>query len=92
MDPPRSVSEVKSLLGMAQYSSRFIPNFSELTTPLRKLTHQGGQWKWSSTEQSAFDKLKETLSSSSMLGYYEAGLETKLIVDASPNGLGLILV
>ena len=33
MDPPRSVSEVKSLLGMAQYSSRFIPNFSELTTP-----------------------------------------------------------
>ena len=26
MDPPRSVSEVKSLLGMAQYSSRFIPN------------------------------------------------------------------
>ena len=82
MDPSRSVSEVKSLLGMAQYSLRFIPKFSELTTPLRKLTHQGVQWKWSSTEQSAFDKLKETLSSSPVLGHYEAG----------PNGLSLILV
>lgn len=68
MDPPRNVSEVKSLLDMAQYSSRFISNFSELTTPLHKLTHQGVDWKWSSTEQSAFDKLKETLSSSSVLG------------------------
>ena len=35
------VSEVRSLLGIVQYSARFIPNFAEMTTPLRKLTHQG---------------------------------------------------
>ena len=40
----------------------------------------------------AFDKLNETLSCSSVLEYYEAGLETKLLVDAGPNGLGSILV
>ena len=56
------------------------------------LTHQGVKWSWSSTEQAAFDILKHTLSSDTVLGYYEAGLETKLLVDAGPNGLGLILL
>ena len=89
---PKNVSEVRFLLGMAQYSSRFIPNFSELTTPLRKLNHQGTSWKWSPTEQRAFDKLKGALSSDSVLGYYKVGAESKLQVDASSNGLGLILL
>ena len=68
MDPPKDVSEVRSLLGMSQYSARFIPNFAEVTAPLRKLTHQGVKWKWSSTEQAAFDKLTDTLSSDTVLG------------------------
>ena len=92
MDPPKNVSEVPSLLGIAQYSARFIPNFAEMTRPLRKLTHQGVKWCWSSTEQAAFDKLKDTLSSDTVLGYYEAGLETRFLVDSGPNGLGLVLL
>lgn len=92
MDPPKNVTEVRSLLGMAQYSSRFIPNFSELTMPLRSLTHHGAKWKWTETEQKAFEQLKSALSSDAVLTYYEVGLETKLQVDADPNGLGLILL
>ena len=92
MDMLKNASEVRSLLGMAQYSARFIPNFAEITTLLRKLTHQGAKWRWFSTEQAAFDKLKDTLSSNTVLGYYEAGLETRLLVDAGPNGLGLVLL
>ena len=77
---------------MAQYSARSIPKFAELTTLLCNLTHQGVKWRWSTTEQAAFDKLKDTLSRDTVLGYYEMGLETKLQVDAGPNGLGLILM
>ena len=77
---------------MAQYSARFIPNFAEMTTPLRDLTHQGAKWRWSQTEQAAFEKLKDTLSSETVLGYYETGQDTKLLVDAGPNGLGLVLM
>ena len=43
MQPPRNVSEVKSLLGMTQYVSRFIPNYASITTPLRTLTHQNAK-------------------------------------------------
>ena len=35
---PSSVKEVRSFLGMATYCAKFIPNFSDLTEPLRELT------------------------------------------------------
>ncbi|XP_047494982.1 uncharacterized protein LOC125043072 [Penaeus chinensis] len=50
MAPPTDVSEVRSLLGMAQYVSGFIPNFAYVTTPLRRLTHQDVPWSWSRKE------------------------------------------
>lgn len=37
-------------------------------------------------------ELKDTLSSDTVLGYYEPDQETKLLVDASTNGLGLFLL
>ena len=63
-----------------------------MTTPLHKLPHQGVKWCWSSTERAAFEKLKDTLPSDTVLGYYEAGLETRLLVNTGPNGLGLVLL
>ena len=35
---PSTVSEVRSLLGMANYCRRFIPSYSTITQPLRELT------------------------------------------------------
>ena len=40
MSPPQSASEVKSLLGMVQYVSRFIPQHATTAAPLRNLTKQ----------------------------------------------------
>ena len=34
---PTTVSEVRSLLGMANYSSKFIKNYATITEPLREL-------------------------------------------------------
>ena len=91
MPEPQNESEIRSLLGMAQYSSQFIPNYSELVTPLRKLTHKDTKWKWAREEQKAFEELRNALSEEATLCYYETGLPTKLAVDAGPHGLGLIL-
>ena len=38
--PPSSAKDIMSLLGMAQYVSRFIPNYASVSAPLRKLTHK----------------------------------------------------
>ena len=51
--PPQNASDVKSLLGMTQYVSRFIPNYATSTAPLRFLTRQDTPWKWEQEEQKA---------------------------------------
>ena len=89
--PPENVSEVRSFLGMTQYVSRFIPDYATMTEPLRKLTRQDCVWKWSQTEQQAFDNLKQSLTQTPVMAYFNPKQETTVLVDASPVGLGAIL-
>ena len=91
MNPPQSASKVKSLLGMAQYISRFIPGYAKITAPLRNLTKQGVEWEWTENEQTALDNLKETLTGDKVMTYFDPGKKTEIVVDASPVGLGGIL-
>ena len=37
---------VRRLLGMIRYLEKFMPNLSQLTSPLRKLTHTDVEWSW----------------------------------------------
>ena len=88
---PTNSAEVRSLLGLATYCSRFIQNFSSITEPMRKLTKEGTQFVWTESQQSAFDKLKASLTADSTMAYFDPKLPTEVIVDASPVGLGAIL-
>ena len=45
-DPPTSVTDVRWLLGMTNYVSRFIRNYADIVAPLRDLTHKGVEFKW----------------------------------------------
>ncbi|KAJ8387608.1 hypothetical protein AAFF_G00153040 [Aldrovandia affinis] len=49
---PTNVSEVRSLLGMANYSARFIKDFATITQPLRELTKKTVRWTWAEEHQS----------------------------------------
>lgn len=44
--PPQSVSEVRSFLGLTNYCSRYIPNYSSITYPLRQLTKADTKFRW----------------------------------------------
>ena len=44
--PPSNVSELYSLLGMASYCPRFIPDFAAITHPLCELTKKNIKWAW----------------------------------------------
>ncbi len=54
---PTSIHDVRSLLGMANYSSRYIANFATITAPLRELTKKNTQFEWQDIHQKAFEKL-----------------------------------
>lgn len=90
--PPQNHSEVKSQLGMAQYVSRFIPNYATITTPLRLLTRQDTPWKWEQEEQRALNELKEALVGDQAMSYFDPRKKTEIIVVASPFGLGGLLI
>ena len=88
---PSNAEEVRSFLGMANYSARFIKNFSTIAAPLRELTRSKVEWRWRKREQEAFMKIKNSLLDSATLAYYEVGADTEVVVDASPVGLGAVL-
>ena len=82
---------MRSFFGMMNYSGRLFPNYATTCEPLRRLTQQGVPWEGSSEQQTAFQKLKDTLSANTVLAYYDPNKETKIVVDASPVGLAAIL-
>ena len=87
-DPPTSVSDVRSLLGMTNYVSRFIRNYADIVSPLRDLTHNGFEFK---VHQKGLDQLKCSLNSDEVMAYFDPQKKTVLFVDPSPVGLGAML-
>ena len=88
---PESVSEVRSFLGLVNYSGRFIPDLATLSEPLRRLTKKDVEFQWGPEQAAAFQKLKNELARAEILGYYDKDAETRVITDASPVGLGAVL-
>ena len=89
---PKNVSEVRSFLGMAQYSARFIPDFATVTERLRVLAKKETEWVWGKTQMSAFQEVKDRLAECATTAYFEVGKDRKVLVYASPVGLAALLV
>ena len=47
---------------------------------------------WDQEQQHSFDELKKRLAGAETLGYFDKNVHTKVIADASPVGLGAVLV
>lgn len=91
IEAPKNASEVRSFLGMLNYSSRFIPNYATVSEPLRRLTRQDTQWTWSKEQEEAFESLKGKLTDSPVMAYFDPSQSINIITDASPVGVGAIL-
>ncbi|XP_055604197.1 uncharacterized protein K02A2.6-like [Uranotaenia lowii] len=89
---PKSGEEVRSFLGLVNYISKFIPDVATLTFPLRQLTVQKHNFVWEPEHQKAFEKLKDHMVSPTTLGYFNDSDRTQLVADASPVGLGAVLI
>ena len=87
---PTTPTEVRSFLGMVGFSARFIPNFATLAEPLQATSRQGVPW--GNEQEASFKELKRQLASAPILAYFDKDAHTRVIVDASPVGLGAVLV
>ena len=89
---PTNVAEVRSFLGLVNFTARFIPDLATVSAPLRQLTKSGEPFVWGLEQQQSFDELKKRLSSAETLGYFDKNAPAKVIADGSPVGLGAVLV
>ena len=89
---PTTASEVRSFLGLVNFSARFIPNLASIAEPLRMLTRSGQKFIWGPQQGKAFQMLKAKLSNVGILAHFQKHAATEVIVNASPVGLGAVIV
>ena len=89
---PRTVTELKSFLGLISFYHCFVKNFATIASSLYDLTKKGAQFTWSASTREAFNTLKSEVAANVILNKIDG--EAKLIVevDASPVGVGAVLL
>lgn len=92
MSSPKNTKELERFLGMATYVSKFIPNFSQISNPLRLLLKKNVHFSWLDQHEQIFEKLKHLITTAPVLGYYDVRKPVTLSVDASQDGLGAVLL
>ena len=91
MSAPSNAKEVRSFLGMVNYSSKYIKDYATLTASLRELTKKSVPFTWTTEHQTAFEQLKLALTQAPVMGYFDLSKDTYVTVDASPMGISAIL-
>ena len=90
--PPENVKDLQRFLGMVQYLSPFVAHLADHTDALRGLLRKDSEWQWNATHQRAFEALKERISESTTLTYFDSRKPTVIQVDASQKGIGAALL
>ena len=88
---PKTLTQLRSFLGLASYYRKFIKGFSGIAGPLNKLLKKNVIFHWTVQQQQAFEDLKNRLTSSLILIYPDWTKEFVLFTDASTFALGAVL-
>ncbi|XP_040940739.1 uncharacterized mitochondrial protein AtMg00860-like [Gossypium hirsutum] len=83
----RTVSEVRSFLGLAGYYHHFIEGFLSIASPLTKLLQKNTTFEWTDERQKCFEKLKSVLTEVPVLTQSISSKEYVVYSDASYMGL-----
>ena len=91
MAAPKTRKQLRSFLGLVNYYRDLTRRRSELLAPLTKLTSNKVQYKWTQTEQTAFDKIKMAVSKDTIPNYHDFSKTFEIHTDASKTQLGAVI-
>src|SRR6202161_2397273 len=88
---PSNKKEVQSFLGFINFYRRFIEGFSHIAWPLYDLTKADSAFQWSSEEKSAFDMLRDRITSAPILSLPDNSRPYCVEADSSDFATGAVL-
>jgi ribonuclease HI len=89
---PTSVKQIRSFLGFCNFYRPFIYHFSHIARPLNELTRKNIPWQWGQKQQTAFEKLRDRVTSEPVLAQPRLNDQFGVEVDASGFALGAVLM
>ena len=88
---PRTVSELRSYLGICSYYRSFCPGFATVAAPLTKMLRKGVAVEPTEHRLQAFNELKKFLTTAPVLAMLTDDGQYCLEVDGSSFGCGAVL-
>ena len=90
---PKSLTEVQSYLGFANFYRRFIQDYSQVARSLTELTkkEKKEEWSWNPEAQAAFEVLKQRFTTVPILAPFDPAKKVIIETDASDFALGAVL-
>lgn len=88
---PTNLKDLRAFLVLCSYYRRFVPEFLNIADSLSQLTRKNERFSWNDERQSAFDTLKQKLSSAPILGLPNDDDEYVLDTDASEYAISAVL-
>ena len=58
---PKNIDELRKVLGMINFLTKFVPNAQEIMSPMNELLRSDVIWKWTDQQEKSFDKIKKML-------------------------------
>lgn len=87
---PHSLTALRGFLGLSGYYRRFVKNYAAIAGPLTDLLKRNA-FQWSEQAQSAFEQLKQAMSSLPILGLPNFSESFDVTTDASGTAVGAVL-
>ena len=88
---PKTIRELQSFLGFANFYRRFIDNYSGMMKALTRLLRKDVVWVWTQSCQDAFELIKDSFTKAPVLAHFNPNLTIILECDTSDWAIAGIL-
>lgn len=89
---PKTIRDVRRLMGLMGFYQKFIPRYSHLTAPITDLLKKSKKFKWSEDAEKALEGLKSVLTSAPVLANPDYSRPFIIETDASQLAVGAALL
>ena len=89
---PTTVTDVRRFLGLSGYFRKFVPSYAIISEPIRQLLRKDAKFRWSESQEKAFNDLKSCLTKMPVLIAFDQDADHQLHTDASSHGLAAVLM